>query len=50
MLREVSARVAAAVIREARRQNIGRTIPDYEVEGVVQDAMWHPEYPEYEPA
>jgi len=46
-LREVSAKVAAAVIREARSQNIGRMIPDYQVEGVVREAMWYPEYPEY---
>jgi hypothetical protein len=35
-------------MRDARRQNIGRMIPDYEVESVVRDAMWYPEYPEYE--
>jgi malic enzyme len=48
VLRDVSAKVAAAVVRDARRQNIGRMVPDYEVESVVRDAMWYPEYPEYE--
>jgi malic enzyme len=46
-LREVSARVAMAVIREARDQNIGRIVEEDEVEPLVRSAMWFPEYPEY---
>lgn len=44
MLREVSRRIAAAVIRECRRLNVGRLIPDAEIDAVVRDAMWYPEY------
>ena len=43
-LRETSARVAAAVIRYAHRNHLGRPIPDDEVEGVVRDSMWFPDY------
>lgn len=43
-LRAVSARVAAAVIREANRLELGVAIPDGEVEGRVEAAMWYPEY------
>jgi malic enzyme len=48
-LREVSAKIAAAVIREARRQNLGRIIPDDQVEEQVADSMWYPEYRRYVP-
>jgi malic enzyme len=48
-LRQVSARIAAAVIREAQRQNLGRMIPDQEVEKRVAAAMWFPEYRRYVP-
>jgi malic enzyme len=43
-LREVSRRIACAVIRQARRENVGRLIP---VEGIVADAMWYPDYEDY---
>ncbi len=46
-LREVSRDIACAVIREARRQNLGRSIPDDTIEEMVADAMWYPEYPSY---
>jgi len=49
-LRDVSARIAAAVMREAHRQNLGRMIRDSEVERMVAECMWYPEYQEYVPA
>ncbi|MEW6250978.1 MAG: NAD-dependent malic enzyme [Planctomycetota bacterium] len=47
-LREISARIAANVLREANRLNIGRMIPDSEIDEYVRKSMWYPEYPEYE--
>lgn len=43
-LREVSRRIACAVVREARRANLGRLIADDVVEERVDQAMWYPEY------
>jgi malic enzyme len=43
-LREISAKIAANVIREAKRLRIGRMIPDDEIEGYVADNMWYPDY------
>lgn len=45
-LRAVSRKIACAVVREARRLNIGRLIPDAQIEDAVDRAMWHPDYPE----
>ncbi len=45
-LRQVSAAVAAAVIRKARDLRVGRWIEDYEVDRVVTESMWYPEYPD----
>ncbi|MCK4871738.1 MAG: NAD-dependent malic enzyme [Phycisphaerales bacterium] len=49
-LRAVSAKIAAGTIREAKRLNLGRLIPDGEIEMAVHEAMWFPDYPEYVPA
>jgi malic enzyme len=46
-LREVSRRIAVEVIREAQRLGVGRNIPDAEIEPLVRDAMWFPEYADY---
>ncbi len=43
-LREVSREIAAAVIREARRLNLGRIFPDEAVDEMVAESMWYPEY------
>jgi malic enzyme len=48
-LRAISRDIACAVIREAKRLNLGRQIPDGEVESLVDEAMWYPEYAEYVP-
>ncbi|MHC4107507.1 MAG: NAD-dependent malic enzyme [Planctomycetota bacterium] len=46
-LRTVSRKVAIAVVREVNRLDLGRGIPDEQVESVVDQAMWFPEYPAY---
>jgi hypothetical protein len=46
-LREVSARVATAVVRRARDLMVGRLIGDDEAEPLVRGAMWYPDYPRY---
>lgn len=43
-LRRVSAKIAAAVIRHAAENNLGRRIPDHEIEDAVAASMWFPEY------
>ncbi len=47
-LREVSARIAAAVMLRARDLGLGRLVEDREADALVEDAMWSPDYPEYE--
>jgi len=45
-LREVTRRVAEAVVRQAREEGRGRELADSEIEGTVASAMWEPDYPE----
>ena len=47
-LRHVAARVAAAVVRTARDQGLGRAIKDADIEAVVKNAMWEPQYVPYD--
>jgi malic enzyme len=44
-LRQVAARIAAAVVREARNSGVGRPIPDEEIHAAVEAAMWSPGEP-----
>ncbi|MBW2494968.1 MAG: NAD-dependent malic enzyme [Deltaproteobacteria bacterium] len=46
-VREVSAKVAIAVMRKARDLKLGRLLGDGEIDQLVADSMWYPEYPEY---
>jgi len=43
-VREVTARVAVAVAREAGREGIGRTFPEETLPSAVRAAMWEPRY------
>ena len=43
-LREVSFRIACAVVRSARDAGLGRAIPDGEIEDTVRRAVWSPSY------
>ncbi len=43
-LREVSFKIACAVVRSARDANIGRVIPDDEIEATTRSAVWYPSY------
>jgi malic enzyme len=43
-LRDVSARIAAAVVRHASEKRLGRTIADEAVDQVVAESSWYPEY------
>jgi malic enzyme len=43
-LRRVTARIAEAVVREARESGVGRAVPDEEIPALVASAMWEPVY------
>jgi malic enzyme len=43
-LRDVSARIAAAIVRHASGAGLGRPVADDEVDALVADSMWYPEY------
>ena len=46
-LRNVGARVAAAVVGEVQRQQPALSQSQESVEQMVREAMWYPEYPNY---
>jgi len=43
-LREVSFQIACAVVRHARDAQLGKVIPDDEIEETVRSAIWYPSY------
>jgi len=43
-LRSVSARIATAVVRYASENRLGRYFSDEEIDRIVADATWYPEY------
>ena len=43
-LREVSLRIACAVVRHARDAQLGRQIADESIEPTVREAIWYPDY------
>ena len=50
ILRRVSARIAAAVVREAREAGLGRPIADEAIPEAVAAARWEPAYLPSEPS
>ncbi|MEZ6318160.1 MAG: NAD-dependent malic enzyme [Phycisphaerales bacterium] len=48
-LREVSRKIACAVMREARDSNLGKRLTDAEIEATVAGAMWDPNYASTDP-
>jgi len=45
-LRDVTRKIALAVMRQARSEGRGRRIADEELECIVSEAMWYPDYVE----
>jgi len=43
-MRNVSRAIACGVVRRARDERVGRMIPDGQVENLVTEAMWFPDY------
>jgi malate dehydrogenase (oxaloacetate-decarboxylating) len=48
-VREVTARIAQGVVREARDCGFGRKLDDHAIAPAVHAAMWFPDYPELVP-
>lgn len=46
-IRDVSARIAASIIRAARDNRQGRMIADESIDAFVRDCMWMPQYHDY---
>jgi malate dehydrogenase (oxaloacetate-decarboxylating) len=44
-LRDVSARIAVAVVKEVNNLGLGKGIPEADIVQAVDDAMWYPDYP-----
>ena len=44
-LREVSRRIAVAVVREVQRASLRPVMSDEAIEKLVADSMWYPDYP-----
>ncbi len=47
-LRSVTARIAAAVVREARELGLGRKLSDADIDAAIKETMWFPDYPDLE--
>ena len=43
-LRKISFQIACAIVRYARDAQLGRVIPDDEIEATVRSAVWYPSY------
>jgi malic enzyme len=43
-LRDASAKIAAGVVRYASKSNLGLHVPDDQVDKLVADSMWYPDY------
>ncbi|HVN39573.1 MAG TPA: NAD-dependent malic enzyme [Myxococcota bacterium] len=43
-LRSVSRRIAAAIVRYASSAGLGRRVAEEEIDALVRDSMWYPEY------
>ena len=44
-LREVSLRIAVAVVKEVNSLGLGTPVPEADIVKAVEDAMWYPDYP-----
>jgi malic enzyme len=49
MLREVSFKIACAVVRYASQHHLGRHVPEERVEALVRKVVWEPQYIPIEP-